>query len=195
MNTLCAIPTEFNGVAYRSRLEADTARLLTLLQIPFEYEAKSYLLPTGIHFRPDFILHGGSQVIEVRGYESAHGDQQLRDFSQFVAGGGLGDGNTLFAVLSERHVVDAVHAVHNAPYLRGALWSPEWSFRHPQNKGIWGAVICEDIQQDCHLGWGWLDESEVSPVVDAGVLCLRHRNGADVTPVREISTLAEMVAL
>jgi len=79
-----AIPTEFNGIEYRSRLEADMARVLTMLDVPFEYEARSYLLPNGQHYRPDFLL-ACDAAIETRGYRSAESDAQLAAFMRCVA--------------------------------------------------------------------------------------------------------------
>ncbi len=86
MSDFQAIPTEFNGTAYRSRLEADMARVLTLLDIPFEYEPRSYLLSNGQHYRPDFVL-ACDAVIETRGYRSAESDRQVAEFMRRVAAG------------------------------------------------------------------------------------------------------------
>ena len=71
-----AHPKEFNGILYRSTLEARVARFLTENNIDFKYEdTRLTLLPSvrynnellrGIHYTPDFIC--GDYIIEVKGY-------------------------------------------------------------------------------------------------------------------------------
>lgn len=122
-----AIPTEYNGVQYRSRLESDVARLLTVINIPFEYEVKSFLLPSGIHYRPDFRLWGDRVYLEVRGYSSDTGDRQIAEFCTHVASGALGD-ETSYAVIRDEHPHWSPRfATHEASrYMIGV--SPVWSF-------------------------------------------------------------------
>lgn len=74
-------PREYNGVHYRSTLEMDTAKVLTLLNIPFEYEQQRFLLLEGlkcsyqkdavrpVHYTPDFIIDN-SIIIECKGFET-----------------------------------------------------------------------------------------------------------------------------
>ncbi len=69
-------PKEFNGISYRSTLEARVAKFLTENHIDFKYEEfKLTLLPSirynnellrGVHYTPDFIC--GDYIIEVKGY-------------------------------------------------------------------------------------------------------------------------------
>ena len=71
-----AHPKEFNGILYRSTLEAKVARFLTENNIDFKYEdTRLTLLPSvrynnellrGVHYTPDFIC--GDYIIEVKGY-------------------------------------------------------------------------------------------------------------------------------
>lgn len=71
-----AHPKEFNGILYRSTLEARVAKFLTENHIDFKYEeVKLTLLPSirysnellrGVHYTPDFIC--GDYIIEVKGY-------------------------------------------------------------------------------------------------------------------------------
>jgi len=56
--TIAAIPTVFNGVQYRSRLEATWAAFFTDLDWPFEYEP--FDLDGWI---PDFVLRGDTTVL------------------------------------------------------------------------------------------------------------------------------------
>ncbi len=52
---IAAIPTEYGGVRFRSRLEARWAVYFTQLGMPFLYEHEGYTLPSG-NYLPDFWL-------------------------------------------------------------------------------------------------------------------------------------------
>ena len=70
---------EYNGIKYRSTLEANTAEMFDRLGIPFEYETKKITLLEGfhspfqkekvraIHYTPDFIIKN-SIIIECKGF-------------------------------------------------------------------------------------------------------------------------------
>jgi hypothetical protein len=60
------IPTEFNGITYRSRTEARWAHFLTSLGVQFDYEPNGYDLE-GEWYLPDFYVHGWDCFIEVKG--------------------------------------------------------------------------------------------------------------------------------
>lgn len=61
-----AIPTKYHGTEFRSRLEANVAAILDLFKITWEYEAKSFLLPSG-HYMPDFYIPQDNVFIEAKG--------------------------------------------------------------------------------------------------------------------------------
>lgn len=73
-------PKVYNGVHYRSTLEADTAKVLDLMGLPFEYETRKITLLEGFHcphqkdkvrpitYTPDFII--GNIIIECKGFET-----------------------------------------------------------------------------------------------------------------------------
>lgn len=73
-------PKEYNGTMYRSTLEADTARTLDALGIPFEYESRKITLQDGFHspyqkdkvraitYTPDFVI--GPVMLECKGFET-----------------------------------------------------------------------------------------------------------------------------
>jgi hypothetical protein len=73
-------PKEWNGIKYRSTLEADTAKTLTTLGIPFEYEPRKIILQEGFRspyqkdkvraltYTPDFII--GPVMLECKGFET-----------------------------------------------------------------------------------------------------------------------------
>lgn len=72
-----ATPEVYNGITYRSKLEASIARLLDELKVPFKYEPfKIILLPSfrylGKFFRdwsytPDFVVFNNI-IVEVKGF-------------------------------------------------------------------------------------------------------------------------------
>lgn len=75
-----AKPKWYNGVKYRSGLEADCAKLLDDFNIAFQYESfKLELLPKFIYrgktyqpwtYKPDFVIFN-DVILEVKGYKNA----------------------------------------------------------------------------------------------------------------------------
>lgn len=139
---LKAIPTEFKGVIYRSRLEGDMALLLDRLRIPFEYEPRSFLLKGGVHYRPDFAIHGGLGFIEVRGYRSEDGDRQLVQFAESVFRGE--HGNLTYAAIETSEWLSLYAQFYDAapraptPMHRAALMDHGWEFRRCAECRAWG---------------------------------------------------------
>ena len=64
-----AIPTIYNGIQLRSRLEAQAAYLFDVLGWKWEYEPESIMLPCGTAYTPDFWLPEFRCVVECRGYD------------------------------------------------------------------------------------------------------------------------------
>ena len=82
-----AIKTNYNGIEYKSRLEADVARIIDMLGYKSDYEPTSYLLPNGVHYWPDFYIPDIHLWIESRGYDSNKGDSQIEEFSKLISAG------------------------------------------------------------------------------------------------------------
>jgi hypothetical protein len=82
-----AIKTYFDRIEYKSRLEADVARITKMLGYRFEYESTSYLLPNGVHYWPDFYIPDIHLWIESRGYDSDKGESQIEEFSKLISAG------------------------------------------------------------------------------------------------------------
>jgi hypothetical protein len=78
---VAAIPTVYNGIQFRSRMEAQCAFLFDRLGWEWEYEKESMMLSTGITYTPDFWVLDGDMIAECRGYNSERGDRQLREFA------------------------------------------------------------------------------------------------------------------
>lgn len=64
--TIKAIPTEYNGYRFRSRLEARWAVAFDHLGISYNYEKEGFDLPSG-YYLPDFYLPQISSWIEIKG--------------------------------------------------------------------------------------------------------------------------------
>jgi len=62
---LAAIPTEFNGVMYRSRTEARWAVFFKALDLDVRYEPEGYDLH-GLRYAPDFLVPAWDLFVEVK---------------------------------------------------------------------------------------------------------------------------------
>lgn len=77
-----AIPTEYQGITYRSMLESAWARTLVHYGItPMEYETESFRLASGQGYTPDFRLIGLRTWIEVKG-PHMHRVDKTREFAR-----------------------------------------------------------------------------------------------------------------
>lgn len=85
-----ALRTIYNGVYFRSRLEAKWAIFFDHCGIEWEYEPEGYQLENGMCYLPDFLLHGlegyaisGDLYIEVKGVLTDDDTKKLEAFMQF----------------------------------------------------------------------------------------------------------------
>jgi hypothetical protein len=73
-----SIPTDYNGLTFRSKLEADWARAFDTLDVVWEYERKGRYFGD-VFYLPDFYLPKSRQYVEVKGVF------ERRDFVKFNA--------------------------------------------------------------------------------------------------------------
>lgn len=66
-DVLKAIPTLYDGTKFRSKLEAQWAKLLDHYGIPWTYESEGYEFEDGTKYLPDFWLPDSKQWLEVKG--------------------------------------------------------------------------------------------------------------------------------
>ena len=64
-----ALPTRYNGIEYRSRIEARWAIFFDALRIKHEYEREGFDLGDGIQYLPDFWLPQQDCWVEIKGAE------------------------------------------------------------------------------------------------------------------------------
>ena len=87
MNTITAIPTEYKGYRFRSRLEARWAVFFDACHVNWEYEPEGFALPNGQFYLPDFLLHGcagrspSDLYVEVKGKMTEADAKKIRQFS------------------------------------------------------------------------------------------------------------------
>jgi hypothetical protein len=82
-----AIPSTYNGIEMKIRLEAQCAYLLDCFGWEWSYEPKSYMLPNGVPFTPDFLVTNRGLFIECRGYDTKKGAKQLIGFAGLMKNG------------------------------------------------------------------------------------------------------------
>ena len=121
MAMIKAIQTEYNGIKFRSRLEARWAVFFDAVGVRWEYEPEGFELSNGIRYLPDFLLHGvegrgsnenGDLYIEVKGELKDEDKVKIEKFSipmirPILVVGNIPDGNcsnffTLFDDARER---------------------------------------------------------------------------------------------
>ncbi len=86
---LKAIPTIYNGVQLKSRMEAQCALFFDILKWQWEYEAVNLMLLNGVTYTPDFWLPEFRTVVECRGYESEKGLRQIIGFRHMLQTSGF----------------------------------------------------------------------------------------------------------
>lgn len=121
IGTWRAIPTQYAGHTFRSRLEADVAYLLDAMRLPWEYEPTSLLLPNGTHYMPDFYVPSLRLVVEARGYDSPKGQRQASAFTDLVTAGRVAPGPTILAEPPKE--IRATNFADYAVIGHGQLWA------------------------------------------------------------------------
>lgn len=88
MKKLKPIQTEYGGFLFRSRLEARWAVFFDACGVDWEYEPEGYDLGNGIHYLPDFLLHGvdgrdgGDLYVEVKGQMTDSDAEKINRFAE-----------------------------------------------------------------------------------------------------------------
>ena len=96
MSNIKPIPTEYKGYKFRSRLEARWAVFFDACCVDWEYEPEGFELTNGLHYLPDFLLHGcagrspSDLYVEVKGKMTAEDAKKIEAFSGIVYDEGIG---------------------------------------------------------------------------------------------------------
>ena len=67
--TIAAIPMEYRGVRFRSKLEGEWARFYDEIGVGWDYEPKRFVLSSGATYLPDFWLPDLKCWVEIKGPE------------------------------------------------------------------------------------------------------------------------------
>lgn len=76
-----AIPTEYGGVLFRSRLEANTAKLFDDLALEWHYELDGYDLD-GVWYLPDFWLPDSHLFVETKGVLDTGSEEKVQRLAE-----------------------------------------------------------------------------------------------------------------
>lgn len=117
-----AIPTEYRGVRLRSRFEAQAAYMFDAFGWTWKYEPRSYMLPGGVTYTPDFYLPEQRAVVECRGYDSERGDAQIEAFGTVVQEGQAApDGNSILRYMTLKADDVRVYRIRHTEYAEAGL--------------------------------------------------------------------------
>lgn len=90
-----AIPTEYKGITFRSKLEAKYAKAFDKLSIPWLYEEVNFEFSDGTCYAPDFYFPESRQFFEVKGIMTTNDLQKIENLARtgndVVVGNGKGD--------------------------------------------------------------------------------------------------------
>lgn len=133
--SVTAIPTEYNGIMYRSRTEARWAVFFHEAKVPFTYEAEGFDMD-GVRYLPDFWLPVGKIWFEVKPFAPL--PQEIRrglDLAKatrrmvFIAPGEPRGGINLYALSPSGKMQE------------------EWKFAYAHEEGV--GYICDNLW-DCN---------------------------------------------
>lgn len=84
-----SIPTVYNGIQFRSKLEASTAKLMDDIGLEWQFEVEGYDLGNGIWYLPDFYVPQNRLFIEVKGILDPKSEEKVTALAGACAGSGI----------------------------------------------------------------------------------------------------------
>ena len=138
LNSIKAIPTEYNGHLFRSRLEARWAVFFDACGVEWEYEPEGYDLGDGVRYLPDFLLHGvegragGDLYVEVKGRMTPFDAEKIKRFAEAgMPQDGYGKSTTPLLVVSR--IPEGIEAIDIIDYIADVAYSEKHGFPAPFN--------------------------------------------------------------
>jgi len=139
LNSIKAIPTEYKGHLFRSRLEARWAVFFDACGVEWEYEPEGYDLGDGVRYLPDFLLHdvagraSGDLYVEVKGRMTAFDAVKIKRFAEagMPKDGSCGRSKTPLLVVSK--IPDGNEAIDIQDYISNEAYSALHGFPAPFN--------------------------------------------------------------
>ena len=135
-HSLKPIPTEYKGHLFRSRLEARWAVFFDACGVEWEYEPEGFDLGDGIHYLPDFLLHGvvgraeGDLYVEVKGRMNAYDAEKIKRFAE---AGMPENGKSSTAILVVSQIPDGNDALDIEDYISEKAYADNHGFPCPFN--------------------------------------------------------------
>lgn len=114
-----AIPTVYNGVSFRSKLEAHWARFFDSIGINWTYEIEGYKFSGDIAYLPDFWLPDCKTFFEVKGPLSEKDLTKMRKLAEAVAPRGI------MVAVGSVVIPDSLGLVYPIPFFCGDEWCVE----------------------------------------------------------------------
>ena len=129
-----AIPTEYKGYRFRSRLEARWAVFFDACGADWEYEPEGFDLGDGTYYLPDFLLHGVTihhglfkencdVYVEVKGKMT---DDDVRKINRFYEAG-VAEGPEADVPSTAILVVGNIPAGRNFDEIRDSIWDEAYN--------------------------------------------------------------------
>jgi len=130
MTRIKAIPTNYRGILFRSKLEAEWAKYFDSIDLKWVYEVEGYQISDDIYYLPDFWLPDCKTFFEVKGIIDEQDLNKIKNLARAVAPKGI------MVAIGRTQVPDSLGLVTPIPF----LWDDEWACEN-------GADIIDD--RDC----------------------------------------------
>lgn len=162
-NYIKAIPTEYNGITFRSKLEANYAKLFDYFNMNWMYEVEGYRFQDGTWYLPDFYFPDQDLFVEVKGIMNKLDEHKINLLNQIkpVIVGFSDGGLRWYHYTRYDHVDDTcVEMKYDQVGISMCPYCRKFQFRmiSPSNCGIpnklnWDYFFPQPITDENLLGW------------------------------------------
>lgn len=164
------IKTNYNGILFRSKLEAEWAKFFDAIDIPYIYEPEGFEFEDGTRYLPDFYLPDANQWFEVKGIMNdidKHKIEMLGNESKKDVIVGYSDGKTeMYDVGWLPHAISwEIPFINDCPCCRKKCFITGWgSYRCRCCDAYDGNHYLHAILDDCYSGINreeWLKRAKI----------------------------------
>lgn len=162
MNQIKPIETWYNGIKFRSRLEARWAVFFDACGIKYEYEPEGYEID-GKKYLPDFHLPELEVYAEVKGQREGY-EQEILKLEDFIKWGGPIKQIVILSDLPDTHEWGIPH--FPAYYWNTRNVGAGWFFFYDEEHRVNGHISCAQYRGP-HITKGFLNDGfSIEPVSD-----------------------------